>query len=245
MDIGLGFLALFVGYLLGSISFARIITKLAAPEADLTKLTIDMGQEQENELVDVIGANAASMVLGLKLGATVGILDMAKAIIPMLVIKGLFPEDPYYLFSSLGGLLGHNWPVYYGFKGGRGYAVIFGSFFVVDWRAPIATTLVSLFIGMVIIGNPMVAYAAWLWLMIPWMIWRCGSWEIAYAIVINVIFLIATIPEMRTLLRLKRSGKYDAYVESMYNSSPRWRGMKKMADRMWILRPIFKRGGKE
>ena len=203
MDYGLGIISLVIGYLAGSISFARIITRWKAPEADLWELSIDMEQEGENELVGVFGANAASMVLGPKLGLTVAILDMFKVIIPMLAIKLLFAGEPYYLITALGGLLGHNWPLYYGFKGGRGYAVILGSFFVVDWIGPPSTILFGLFFGFVIIGNPMVAYALWLWLMIPWMIWRWGSWETAYAILINVIFLIGAIPEMSTMLRLK------------------------------------------
>ena len=185
------------------------------------------------------------MVLGPKLGLTVAILDMFKVIIPMLAIKLLFAGEPYYLITALGGLLGHNWPLYYGFKGGRGYAVILGSFFVVDWIGPPSTILFGLFFGFVIIGNPMVAYALWLWLMIPWMIWRWGSWETVYAILINVIFLIGAIPEMSTMLRLKLSGKYNTYADNLYASSPRWRGMRKMADRLWILRPLFKKVDKE
>lgn len=244
MDYGVGFLALLIGYLAGSISFARIITRIFAPDKDLGELTIDMEDGEGQELVGVFGANATAMILGPKLGLTVAALDMLKVIVPMLVVKVLFPEYPYYLITSIGGLLGHNWPLYYRFRGGRGYAVIFGSFLVVQWYAPLLTTLTGLFLGMVLIGNPMIAYVLWLWLMIPWMIFFGSNWELIYVITIIAIFHIGTFPEMKTMFRLVRQGKYRAYVEAMYDSSPRWRLMKQMADRFWILKPIFNKNKK-
>ncbi|TFG06789.1 glycerol-3-phosphate acyltransferase, partial [Candidatus Thorarchaeota archaeon] len=132
MDIGIAIIALIIGYLSGSLSFSRILTKLFAPEVDLDKLTIPMENGEDEKIPGVYGANAASMVKGTKLGLTVAVLDILKAVIPMLIIKLLFKGEPCYLFSGFGGLLGHNWPIYHGFKGGRGFAVIVGSFFVID-----------------------------------------------------------------------------------------------------------------
>jgi hypothetical protein len=50
-----------------------------------------------------------------------------------------------------------------------------------------------------------------------------------------LIFLIATIPGIRTYLQFRREGNLDAYMEGMMTSSPRWRGMKKMAERLQRL----------
>lgn len=241
MDYGLGLIALLVGYLIGSISFARIITGIFAPEADLGNLTIDMEENQGQEPVDSFGANATSMILGPKMGLTVAALDMVKVILPMLIVKYLSPEYPYYFFTSIGSLLGHNWPVYHKFRGGRGYAVIMGSLLVIQWQAILLTTLAGLFIGMVFFGSPMLCFFLWLWLMIPWMIYFGTSWELIYLIVVVIIFHLGTLPELIATIRLMRSGKYEAYVEALYDSSPPWRMMNKMADRLWILKPIFNR----
>jgi glycerol-3-phosphate acyltransferase PlsY len=189
----------------------------------------------------IVGANAASMVLGPRLGLTIAVLDMLKVILPMLVFRGLYPQDYYHLAASLGGLIGHNWPVYYRLKGGRGFAVIFGSFVALDWQGALVCTLGGLAFGMTILGNTMLAYISWLWLMIPWMAWQAGTPGLVYALLINLIFILATIPEMRLMLRMRREGKYQAYMEGLYASSPRWRGMKKMTDRLWLLRPFFRK----
>jgi glycerol-3-phosphate acyltransferase PlsY len=241
MDFGLGFISFLIGYLSGSISFARILTKVLAPEADLGDLTIDMEDGQGQEPVGSYGANATAMILGPKIGLTVTALDMLKVILPMLVVKFLFPEYPYYLITSIGSLLGHNWPIYHKFRGGRGYAVIFGSLLVVQWYAILLTTLGGLFIGMVFFGSPMLCFFLWIWLMIPWMIYFGTSWELIYLIVVVLIFHLGTLPELIATIRLLRSGKYEAYVEALYDSSPPWQMMKKMADRLWILKPIFNR----
>ena len=52
--------------------------------------------------------------------------DLAKAIIPILVIRIVFAPEQWYLwclYCGLGVVLGHNYPFYLGFKGGKGIAV--------------------------------------------------------------------------------------------------------------------------
>lgn len=233
--------AAIVGYLAGSISFARLITRLAAPGVDLTQLQVQLKDSPQTADVGIVGANAASMVLGARLGLTIAVLDMLKVVVPMLMFRGLFPQASYHLAASIGGLVGHNWPLYHRFKGGRGFAVIFGSFIALDWLGALVCTLGGLAFGMMILGNTMIAYISWLWLMIPWMFWRLSLPGLVYALLINLIFILATIPEMRLMLRMRREGKYAAYMEGLYSSSPRWRGMKKMTDRLWLLRPFFRK----
>ena len=245
MEIYYFLLALLIGYLAGSISFARIITHIFAPDSDIGDLKIDMEDGEGEEIVGIFGANATAMILGPRLGLTVAALDMLKVIVPMLIVKYSFPTDSAYLMTSIGGLLGHNWPLYHRFRGGRGFAVIFGSFLVVQWYAPLLTNLAGLFLGMVIIGNPMIYYILWLWLMIPWMVFWGTTWELIYVVIIVIIFHIGTIPETSSTFRLMRSGRYNAYVDALYNSSPRWRMMKQMSERLWILKPVFSKNEKE
>lgn len=241
MDSTLFLIAALVGYLAGSLSFARIVTRLRGAGVDLTTLKVQLKDSAQAEDVGIVGANAASMVLGPRWGLTVALLDMLKVVLPMLVFRALYPAEYYHLVASVAGLVGHNWPVYYRFKGGRGFAVIFGSFILLDWVGALLCTLGGLAFGMIILGNTMIAYISWLWLMIPWLAWRMGTPGLIYALVINLIFIVATIPEMRLMLRMRRAGTYQAYIEGLYGSSPRWRGMKKMTDRLWLLRPFFQK----
>jgi len=241
----LAFISLLIGYLAGSINFARIVTGMVAPKTDLSAVTIKMESGDENEFLGGFGAGAASIVIGPKLGILTAIFDILKVVIPMLSLKYLYPGDPYDLISGFGGLLGHNWPIYYRFKGGRGMSIMLGSFLILDWSGTLLMLLSGSFLGFVMIGFPMLAYILWMWLMIPWTIWRFDTPEVIFVVGMNLVFLIGSIPEMRTMLRLKRAGKYEAYSEGLYKTSIRLRFMKQMTDRLWIFRPLVERRKKK
>jgi glycerol-3-phosphate acyltransferase PlsY len=230
-------LAALVGYLCGSISFARLITRRFAPQADLRRLEVPIVGTGETELVDVVGANAASMVLGPRLGLAVALLDILKVVLPALAFRLNVPDQPYYLIASVAGLVGHNWPLYHRFRGGRGFSAILGGLLVVDWPAVLITPALGMLLGLLVFRNVFVAYICWLWLLVPWFWLRTEDpGHLLYALALNLVFHVATLPEIRTVARLRREGKWDAYVEGMMASSPRWRGMAKISQRLGIRR---------
>ena len=63
--------------------------------------------------------------------------DLAKAIIPILVIRLVFAPEQWYLwclYCGLGVVLGHNYPFYLGFKGGKGILCSGTLLLLLDWR---------------------------------------------------------------------------------------------------------------
>jgi hypothetical protein len=86
-------------------------------------------------------------------------------------------------------------------------------------------------LGMVVFRNITVASLSWLWLLIPWMWWRSGGdWtHIFFAVAVNLIFLIAMLPEYRTAMKYKKEGKYLEYGMGNLKSNPMGRGMLKIA----------------
>ncbi len=223
-------LAIAVGYLCGSLSFARWVAKLKAPQADLDRLEVPLVGTDGSMPVRIVGANAASMVLGPWLGLGVALLDMLKVALPTLAFRLYEPEQPYLLVAATAGLVGHNWPLYHRFRGGRGFSAILGGLLVVDWPAALVLPAAGILLGMVVLRNVFASYILWLWLLVPWM-WLRGHdlAHVLYAIALNTVFHMATLPEIRQTIRYKREGKWDAYVEGMMQSSPRWRGMVKLA----------------
>ena len=90
-------MAVFAGYLLGSISFARLMLRMVASQSDLSALRILVVGIAEMASVDVCGSNAASMVLGARFGLVTGFLDVFKVCLPTLAFTFLYPEQVYYL----------------------------------------------------------------------------------------------------------------------------------------------------
>lgn len=78
-----------------------------------------------------VGTTNALRTLGARAGAVTLIGDVLKAVIPILVVRFLFFPDYEYmqlltLYTGLGVVLGHNYPVWLKFKGGKGIAATGG-----------------------------------------------------------------------------------------------------------------------
>ncbi len=213
--------AFLAGYLPGAISFARIVTKIIKPDADLSTLNIPVEGTDEKIPMSAMGGTAVAMVLGRRAGCLVGLLDMIKVAAPVLIIKYAFPEQPYHIISAIAGLIGHNWPVFYGFKGGRGVSAVYGGMFAVDWLGAIVTSSVGMIVGMGVLKDFLVAYLAGLWLMIPWMIWRNWGWEyIVYAVALNILFMLAMLPEIVMVMKMKKKLKDKVDLTMMMRTVP-------------------------
>ena len=123
------FIIIFICYLLGSIPFGFILTKLF-----LKKDIRNIGSGN-------IGATNALRTGNKTLGYATLILDISKAVLPIVYIKINFPE--YIFIASLCTFLGHVFPIWLKFKGGKGVAtyvgilfsisLIYGSVFVASW----------------------------------------------------------------------------------------------------------------
>ncbi len=109
------FLILFISYLIGSIPFGFLLTK------------IFLGKDIREIGSGNIGATNALRTGNKLIGYSTLILDIGKAVILLLVIKFNFSE---YLFtSSIAVFLGHVFPIWLKFKGGKGVATYVGILF--------------------------------------------------------------------------------------------------------------------
>ena len=121
-----------ISYLMGSIPFGFILTKIF-----LKKDIREIGSGN-------IGATNALRTGNKVLGYSTLILDILKAIIPVLYIKFYFLEFIY--ISSLCVFLGHVFPIWLKFHGGKGVATYVGILFVIDIYLGLLFTFVWFFI---------------------------------------------------------------------------------------------------
>ena len=71
---------------------------------------------------------------------------MLKAVIAILIAKALLNEQTAVYVASIGVVLGHNFPIYFGFKGGKGVAVSAIACLIADWRIGIFVVILSVLI---------------------------------------------------------------------------------------------------
>ena len=107
-----------VSYLSGSIPFGLILTKIFLNK-DLRKI----GSKN-------IGATNVLRTGNKKVAGLTLFLDISKGIIPILITKEYFTDLIY--LSSLAAFLGHIFPVWLKFKGGKGVATYFGIIFILS-----------------------------------------------------------------------------------------------------------------
>ena len=106
-------------YLMGSIPFGLILTKVF-----LNKDIRDIGSGN-------IGATNALRTGNKLIGYSTLVLDIAKAIIPVIFVKINYPDLIY--IASLCAFLGHVFPVWLKFKGGKGVATYVGILFSINF----------------------------------------------------------------------------------------------------------------
>ncbi|MBM4446601.1 MAG: glycerol-3-phosphate 1-O-acyltransferase PlsY [Chloroflexi bacterium] len=133
-----------IGYLMGAIPFALIISKRMAG--------IDISKYGSGNL----GGTNVLRVLGFKAGAITMALDLVKAFVPVMLAKFIigdsvlpiagFPLNWQWgqVITALMVMVGHNWSAYIKFRGGKGAAAYFGSWFAL-WP------LAALFGGVILI----------------------------------------------------------------------------------------------
>ncbi|HXT07989.1 MAG TPA: glycerol-3-phosphate 1-O-acyltransferase PlsY [Roseiarcus sp.] len=125
-------LCLAFGYLLGSIPFGLLLTR-AFGAGDLRK--IGSGN---------IGATNVLRTGRKDLAAATLLLDACKAGVAYVVAALVFHEDGAGLAAAAGAFLGHLYPVWLGFKGGKGVATFIGGLVAACWPAALAFAAVWL-----------------------------------------------------------------------------------------------------
>lgn len=131
-------------YLLGAIPSAYIIGQLR-------------GKDITSEGSGNIGGTNAYRVLGPCLGIIVAAMDVGKAILALVITSSWLGSEPALFCAALAAVIGHNWSVYVGFRGGKGIAVSVSSYLYLfplyTIGAVVAAILIILFTNYVSLGS--------------------------------------------------------------------------------------------
>lgn len=114
--------AILMGYLCGCFNLAYIISKIKK---------IDLQNEGSKNL----GASNTFITIGKKMGVLVAVSDIFKCTLAVLLIRILFPGMEYLPYiTGVACVLGHIFPFYLKFKGGKGFASFLGMSLGISWK---------------------------------------------------------------------------------------------------------------
>lgn len=138
-------IAAVLGYLLGCSNMAYYLAKIR--KADLTK-----------NGTGNLGASNATVLLGWKAGILVAVHDIGKSVLAVLAAQWLFPGvENIGALAGIASVLGHIFPFYLKFKGGKGFASYMGMTLALNWKLALcliaAVILVTLITDYIVCGT--------------------------------------------------------------------------------------------
>ena len=189
------FVVLCGGYFLGCLHGARIAQIIS-------------GVNLKQEGVKNFGASNATIVLGKKFGALVAAIDIGKGVIAVVLARTIavqtnLSDENSALIIFLAGaavVVGHIFPFYMHFNGGKGTATIIGILFGINWHLGILAFIIFVVItlttdflvfGVLMLYISLITFAIWI---------SPGVWP---AIVALGLFIIAILKHIENIERMK------------------------------------------
>lgn len=233
------------GYLTGSVSFARIVHYAVTKSNKIESFSEPVPHSGETFESDLVSATLVTKKIGAKYGCITSIADMIKVAAPTLIAKLLFTAEPYFLLVALFGVIGHNLPVYYNFKGGRGESPILGILLVINWFGLFLVNIVSLLIGF-ITGSVLVVRWGGYVLMVFWLWFYFQDYRFAvFMILVNFFFWFSMRKDLARFYELKKKKGLSFTEEDVSEFILMGKGLGRVLDRYSLYALYKKRAGKK
>lgn len=168
-------ISLIVGYFIGCFQTGFIIGKY--------KKHIDIRQHGSGNA----GTTNAIRVMGWKAGLCTFLGDFFKAFIVVFIVHSMYNDSTLDLVAGLGVVLGHNFPVFLKFNGGKGIASTVGTMMAFDYRIGLIAMLIMIIIVLITryvsLGSLLLAT----WIPIGIYLFKGKQWEM---ISLGVVFML-------------------------------------------------------
>jgi acyl phosphate:glycerol-3-phosphate acyltransferase len=183
-------------YLIGSLSMARIVTKIVAPKVNIEDTEFEV-PGSESYHFRTISSTTASLKLGPKVGGPIALLDMLKGLIPILIVRFLFPDQYYHLIAAVFAVMGHNWSIYHRFTGGGGLSTAYGAFFAIDFFGTLISAFLGMMIGFAVFKDMMIAFLLGPFMMVIWLAIFKRDWpHIFFGLAIILLVILKLVPDI-------------------------------------------------
>ena len=190
-----GILSIIIGYLLGSIPTAYIVSRL---RKGIDIRTVGTGN---------MGAANVMREIGTREGIFVCLIDILKGVGAVLIAQALDIPELWVFGAGFAALVGHNFPVFAGFRGGRGTATCIGIFLVLAPKATLVTLVMVVipffttrkFSAAILIGFTLACLGFALLLLFIWLL-EGSLMLVYYVLAIDVFMLVRNLSVIKQTL---------------------------------------------
>lgn len=183
-----------ISYCIGSISTSLILSK--CKKKDLRAA----GSKN-------LGASNTTLLMGWKYGVIVGLCDILKGTLVVLLAKWIFPDYTYLPFlAGTAAVLGHIYPFYLKFKGGKGFATYVGIILGLDWRffliIGVSIILITLIFDYIALATlvTMISFPIWLFFI------SHVDWAFLLPTLVSVIIIIKHLENVKRMITREELG---------------------------------------
>jgi glycerol-3-phosphate acyltransferase PlsY len=179
-------LVILIGYVLGAIPTAYLTGRILKGK-DIRHI----GDENA-------GAANVYRELGPRAGVLVGVIDAAKGAAVILIAQAANMSQAIIMFAGVAAVIGHNWPVFLGFRGGRGVSTTIGILLVLVTLPMLILALPTLLI--LILKRNVTPSMAFLFIALPLVDWwlKVPGILVVYGIALPALTGITTFLRTRT-----------------------------------------------
>jgi acyl phosphate:glycerol-3-phosphate acyltransferase len=157
----MNFAVVILGYLLGSFPTAYVAGR------------IKTGRDIRCMGDSNMGAANAFRILGHKIGIVVYVIDVGKGALAVLIAEWFHLPQVFVFAAGIAVVLGHNWPVFLGFRGGRGESTTIGVLYVITPVQALIMTLPTILV--LRLTRNVIAASAFLFVLMPILCWQMHS----------------------------------------------------------------------
>jgi acyl phosphate:glycerol-3-phosphate acyltransferase len=198
-------ISIICGYLIGSISTARVVYSMVTGSKDYSSFREPIPHTDQFFESNLISATWVTKKLGKQYGCVTSILDMLKIALPTILFKLAFTTYPFFLLVAISGIAGHNYPVFHRFAGGRGESPIIGALLVINWFGLfIANGLASL-LGYITGSILVIRWGGYLILIIWFWFFFHDIYYVIFMVLANCLFWYSMRKDLVRFIELKKS----------------------------------------
>jgi glycerol-3-phosphate acyltransferase PlsY len=194
---------IFVGYFIGSLHGSFIAQWVS-------------GVKVKEQGVKNSGASNATIVLGWKFGILVAVIDIGKGFIAVLLLRFILHTSSFFehsptllLLIGAAVILGHNYPLWMNFDGGKGTASLIGIMFAIDWTMGFIGLSLLILIALITDYLPIGVLFLYLTFLIYVFLFTVGFWPVLISL---VLFILAIWKHRENILRIRNGTEPKVYA---------------------------------